>query len=149
MSPTSRRKYLYVPLQIVDVCCFNLLSKFNFYVSKRILWLKSLGITGLKSCVTVLLTVMRTNVLLFAGFWSVWSYIGTFPTICPYYGRFYVGYTPRPPSIQIHNYIIVWDTRHDVAKICWKLFWLLLIEIILCLICYISIFKLINPLIFW
>tara|TARA_B100000131_G_scaffold276846_1_gene280296 strand:- start:1592 stop:1828 length:237 start_codon:yes stop_codon:yes gene_type:complete len=37
-------------------------------VSKRILWLKSLDITGLKSCVTVLLTVMRTNVLVLLCF---------------------------------------------------------------------------------
>jgi hypothetical protein len=80
MTTTSRRKYLYVPLQIVDVYAPLSLSNFNFCVSSRILWLKSLAITGLKSCVTVLLTVMRTNVLLFAGFWSVWSYFGAFPT---------------------------------------------------------------------
>ena len=105
MSPTSRRKYLYVPLQIVDVCAPLLLSKFNFCVSSHILWLKSLAITGLKSCVTVLQAVMRTNVLLFAGFWSVWFYFGEFPTICPYYGRFYVGYTPRPPSNKYYIYM--------------------------------------------
>jgi len=68
MTTTSRRKYLYVPLQIVDVCAPLSLSRFNFYVSKRILWLKSLDITGLKSCVTVLLTVMRTNVLVLVCF---------------------------------------------------------------------------------
>ena len=83
MSPTSRRKYLYVPLQIVDVCAPLSLSKFNFCVSSHILWLKSLAITGLKSCVTVLQAVMRTNVLLFAGFWSVWFYFGAFPIIFP------------------------------------------------------------------
>ena len=68
MTTTSRRKYLYVPLQIVDVYAPLSLSRFNFCVSSRILWLKSLGITDLKSCVTVLLTVMRTNVLVLLCF---------------------------------------------------------------------------------
>ena len=86
MTTTSRRKYLYVPLQIVDVCAPLSLSKFNFCVSSRILWLKSLAITGLKSCVTVLQAVMRTNVLLFAGFWSVWFYFGEFPHFFPSFG---------------------------------------------------------------
>ena len=76
----SRRKYLYVPLQIVDVYTPLSLSSFNFCVSSRILCLRSIGITSLKSCVTVLLTVMRTNVLVLvcfiAGFAPYVAYCG-------------------------------------------------------------------------